>query len=226
MRFFLSFILLLIAVYPCISHAEGYIVETRWEVPSSTVERKNLIEKVLESDAMYFGYSALSILIDADQREPRGKMQGKKITLSPYILRDGEFVKLLVHELGHYVDIYYLLSGKSGDTSDQFYSISWLGKTTKKPNQWIQNFVSGYAATDKYEDFAESFVFYMFHNREFTDRAMKNDVLRQKYLFFSNNIFPDGTFQDTDFRIGKISSYLWDTTKIPISLQKYLFSLQ
>jgi hypothetical protein len=84
---------------------------------------------------MYFGYSALSILIDADQREPRGKMQGRKITLSPYILRDGEFVKLLVHELGHYVDIFYLLSGKSGDVSDQFYQISWLGKTTKKPNQ-------------------------------------------------------------------------------------------
>ncbi len=88
------------------------------------------------------------------------------------------------------------------------------------------SFISGYAATNQYEDFAESFTFYIFHNREFADRAMKNESLRQKYLFFSNSIFTGGAFVDTDFRIGKIPKYLWDTTKIPISVQKYLYSIQ
>lgn len=55
---------------------------------------------------------------------------------------------------------------------------------------------------------------------------MKNESLRQKYLFFSNTVFKDGEFQDTDFRIGTVPSYLWDTTKVPISVQKYLYSLQ
>lgn len=54
---------------------------------------------------------------------------------------------------------------------------------------------------------------------------MKNEALRQKYLFFSEHVFHQGEFIDTDFRITKIPNYLWDTTKIPISVQKYLYSL-
>ncbi len=86
-------------------------------------------------------------------------------------------------------------------------------------------FVSGYAATNQYEDFAESLTFYIFHNDEFMERALKNDSLRQKYLFISNFVFPDGEFLDTNFGIGKVPNYLWDTTKLPISLKKYLYSL-
>lgn len=54
---------------------------------------------------------------------------------------------------------------------------------------------------------------------------MKNDSLRQKYLFISNFVFKNGEFLDTNFGIGKIPSYLWDTTKLPISVKKYLYSL-
>ena len=89
----------------------------------------------------------------------------------------------------------------------------------------MSSFVSGYAATNKYEDFAESLTFYIFHNDEFLDRAMKNDSLRNKYLFISNFVFENGEFLDTNFGIGKIPSYLWDTTKLPISVKKYLYSL-
>ena len=181
---------------------------------------------MLRADSMRFGYNALSILIDANQVEPRGKMQGRSITLSATVLRDGEFLKLLVHELGHYTDIYDLVAvWDQADPSESFYTISWQDKTTKKSNETLANFVSGYAATNRYEDFAESFVFYIFHNREFSDRAMKNEALRQKYLFFSEHVFHQGEFIDTDFRITKIPNYLWDTTKIPISVQKYLYSL-
>lgn len=202
---------------------EGYIVNTSGNQPNLET-RKKVIEEVLNSDEMRFWYRALSILIDANQVEPRGKMQGRSITLSASVLRDGEFLKLLIHELGHYVDIYTLVG--TSDPSDIFYRISWQDKTTKKSGETISSFVSGYAATNKYEDFAESFVFYIFHNREFSDRAMKNDSLRRKYLFFSQHLFVNGEFVDTDFRIGKIPGYLWDTTKVPISVQKYLYSLQ
>lgn len=190
------------------------------------VSRKKLIQEVLDANAMAFGYSTLSILIDMNQVEPRGKMQWHTITLSATVPKESEFLKLLVHELGHYVDIYSLIANSFGwDPSTSFYDISWIDTSTKKSNETLLSFVSGYASSNRYEDFAESFVFYIFHNREFADRAMKNDSLRQKYLFFSENIFSEWEFVDTDFRIGKIPSYLWDTTKIPISIQKYLYSL-
>jgi hypothetical protein len=44
-------------------------------------------------------------------------------------------MKLLTHEIGHYVDIYTLFSRGGVDVSDDFYSISWLDKTTKKPGE-------------------------------------------------------------------------------------------
>ena len=87
------------------------------------------------------------------------------------------------------------------------------------------DFVSGYAATNQYEDFAETFVFYVFHNSTFADRALRSESLRLKYLFFMNSVFPMGAYQGTDFSIGRVPSYLWDTTKISFSLQKYLYSL-
>jgi len=89
----------------------------------------------------------------------------------------------------------------------------------------MESFVTGYAATNKYEDFAESFVFYVFHNRSFADMALKNESLRRKYLFFSEYIFPREEFTQTDFTLGTLPTYSWDSTKIPISLKKYLYSL-
>jgi hypothetical protein len=69
--------------------------------------------------------------------------------------------------------------------------ISWKDAATKRAGQTQQNFVSGYAATNQYEDFAESLVLYVFHNRTFEDRALRDDILRQKYLFFQRYIFDD-----------------------------------
>jgi hypothetical protein len=188
--------------------------------------RKSLIRDVLSASQKRFGYKALTIILDTRQKEPRGKMKGHTITLSPWVEQDFEFIKLLVHEISHYVDIFYLRSTETTrDPSALFYAISWKDKTTKKSTQTLANFISGYAATNQYEDFAESLTFYIFHNEEFADRAIKNDALREKYLFISRYVFADDTYIGTDFTIGKMPSYLWDTTKLPISLKKYLYSL-
>ena len=69
-------------------------------------------------------------------------------------------------------------------------------------------------------------MFYMFHNAEFADRALRNESLRQKYLFFSENVLVHGEFIGTDFRTQAIPNYVWDTTKIPISVKKYLNSIE
>lgn len=196
---------------------------------NTTISSKNRIDTlngILYSSAMSFSYNRLSIIIDGFQKEPRGRMKNAQISLSPYVTRDTEFAKLFVHELAHYIDIYVFFSnGIWRDISDDFYTISWQSPTAKRSKQGTMDFVSGYAATNQYEDFAESFVFYIFHNATFADRAYRSESMRQKYLFFANSVFSNGYFQGTDYSIGVVPSYVWDTTKVAYSLQKYLYSL-
>lgn len=172
------------------------------DATTSISARKNILSSVIHSQSFNFSYQALSIFIDTLLVEPRGKMQGNLITLSSRVSRDSEFLKLFVHELGHFIDVYVLRSAQdSPDPSREFYDISWKTATVKKTTETLSSFVSGYALTNQYEDFAESLVLYVFHNRTFEDRALRNESLRQKYLFFQKYLFVHGAFTDTDFTI-------------------------
>jgi Putative zinc-binding metallo-peptidase len=189
--------------------------------------RKTLLTDLLSAPVFRFPYSQLSVFLDEYLIEPRGRMKGGSITLSNKVAKDAEFIQLFTHEFAHFLDIYVLVpKKKQADPSNEYYMISWSNPTVKRIGQTMSSFVSGYAATNQYEDFAESFVFYVFQNQTFLDRAMKNDDLRQKYLFFQKYVFPNGTFVDTNFALGKVPSYVWDSTKIQISLQKYLYSVK
>ncbi len=193
---------------------------------SESSARISTLKEILYSTKMNFNYSKLAIIIDGLQKEPRGRMKDAQISLSPYVIRDTEFIKLFIHELAHYIDIYTLVPNTLGsDISDEFYRISWQSPTVKWARQGTMDFVSWYAATNQYEDFAESFVFYIFHNATFADRALRSESIREKYIFLANDVFPRGYFQGTDFSIGRVPSYVWDTTKVAYSLQKYLYSL-
>ena len=140
---------------------------------------------------------------------------------------DSEFLKVFVHELGHVVDLHFLVKKLfASDPSEAFYTLSWVDYDQKKKGMSINDFVSGYALTNKYEDFAESFAFYVFHNDEFKRRAIKNATLVQKYNFLATEVFANGEFQGTSFEDGVIPTYLWDTTKIPVKTNKYLFYLR
>jgi hypothetical protein len=189
--------------------------------------RKKLITTTLSSPVFSsFSSERLSVLIDGNMKEPRWRMKDKKVLLSNLVSRDSEFIKLFVHEFAHFIDIYLLTESLVySDLSKDFYAISWIDTSVKRAGEWMGSFVTGYAATNKYEDFAESFVFYVFHNRAFADMALKNESLRRKYLFFSEYIFREQEFVQTDFTLWTLPSYSWDSTKIPISLKKYLYSL-
>jgi hypothetical protein len=54
-----------------------------------------------------------------------------------------------------------------------------------------KDFVSGYAMTNKYEDFAESLTYYILHNKDFLDKTKTSRILKRKYNFFSFYIFPN-----------------------------------
>ncbi len=222
--------LFLLFLYPITattySFALGWDFSVTSSVESPSIDkRKNIISTFLSYYSSVFSYRSLAILIDDKLVEPRGRIYGSRISLSSHVLKDGEFLKLFIHEFGHYIDLYFLTSAAGRDASETFYGISWKDTTVKLPGEGLSSFVSGYAATNKYEDFAESFTFYIFHNTYFADRALKNESVRQKYLFLSNYIFPGGQFMGKDYSSTRIPSYIWDTTKVPISLQKYLYSM-
>lgn len=117
-------------------------------------------------------------------------MYNESITLGSGMTNLPEVSKVLIHEIGHMIDIYALRKTLTkADPSDEFYKISWKDTTTIKAGVPQAAFLSGYASSNQYEDFAESFVMYVFHNREFLKRAGQNDFLKQKYNFLKTRIF-------------------------------------
>ena len=111
------------------------------------------------------------VVIDTKRVSPRGQVYNERVTLSSGMASIPEAAKVLVHELGHMIDIYYLRgTTKTVDPSLSYYSISWDEPTVMKSKASSKDFISGYAASNQYEDFAEAFAFYVFHSTEFEAR--------------------------------------------------------
>lgn len=80
--------------------------------------------------------------------------------------------------------------------------------------------------TNKYEDFAESFSEYVFANEHFRALAKNNASLRKKYDFFKKNLFKNDEFASTSFEVAERKTYIWDTTKMAIAVNKYLYYIK
>lgn len=159
----------------------------------------NRLKETIQSSYFRSKVTPLNLVLDSERQEPRGQVIGNKLILSTAIPSDSEQLKVFVHELGHIIDIFYLKKGFFADPSDTFYGISWESFNTKKKGQKITDFVSGYALSNKYEDFAESFSFYVFHNEDFAKRAKKDAFLQKKYSFFGSYVFGTDAFIGTSF---------------------------
>lgn len=186
----------------------------------------SLLRANINARALRDKVTPLSVTVDAERVEPRGQLSGNELIISTSIPTDSEKISVFVHELGHVVDIHYLKPGMLGDPSEDFYKISWESYKIKKKGAKLADFVSGYALSNKYEDFAESFSFFVFHNAEFQKRAKTNPLLAKKYAFFSEKVFESGDFANTNFASGAVKTYFWDTTKLPIQTKKYLFYIR
>lgn len=156
------------------------------------------------------------IMIDTKRVSPRGQMVNESLTLSGHIATLPELSQVLVHELGHMIDI-YLLSGRkwSHNIAQKFYKISWLDQTVIRPESSKSEFISGYAASNQYEDFAESFAMYVFHNEIFYVRAQKSPQLMKKYEFLREEVLGDYYFKSVEKH--EIPSTFWDVTKLQVS---------
>jgi len=134
----------------------------------------------------------------------RGLGGGSTIVLRCSDVTDKELVSVLVHEMGHIVDTGLetgeVWSGKSefmdgsipiynNDPSLRFYRLSWEDEKTLKAGSEKTNFVTGYAMTDPYEDFAETYNYYILHGQQFKKMAKGDKTLRRKYIYMKYFVF-------------------------------------
>ncbi|MGL5831075.1 MAG: hypothetical protein ACRCZE_02900 [Candidatus Altimarinota bacterium] len=168
----------------------------------------------------------------------RGLGGGSTIILRCQNVSDRELVSVFMHELGHIYDTGVLkgnfwagesefMDGKNpvyrDDLSLDFYRISYKDDKTLKATASNLDFVSGYAMSDPFEDFGESYNFYVLHGDDFRYLAVSNEALKQKYDFFKNNIFAGQEFDLKDgLQVGDEANRSYDSTLLHYDLEAFL----
>ena len=163
-----------------------------------------------------------------EKPERRG-LAGKSTVIVDGTLPDNEFRAVLVHEmLGHLFELGCLTgtqqvgasSFKDGsdpvyldDPSLAFYRISWTDGKTRRPEGKAEDFVSGYAMTDPFEDLAESMAYYVLNRDSFIERARTNEAIATKFKWMVTFLpLPSVTVNRATLWSGSIP---WDATKLP-----------
>lgn len=141
---------------------------------------------------------------------------------------DSEFRALFIHEFGHITDLGCLrgtngtktefYDGKepilSDDLSLKFYRLSWKSATEKKSDAQASEFISGYAQSDPFEDFAETFAAYALEQSAFEELSQTNDNLRKKYEFMRDEVFKNEQPPTKSLYTFKTNERPWDITKL------------
>lgn len=172
----------------------------------------DISQRVLDRFSGFLG-NFESLIIHTDTSKRRGLSNGELIYMR--CLDDPvEFEHVLIHEIGHVVDLTYLEGSdeaedssfddfgdpvKVDDVSSVYYSISWDDTDSMSDTSSMSHFASQYAATNPFEDFAETFLMYVEHGDLFRYLAFKegNTTLAKKYIFMKTKVF-DGK----EFKVG------------------------
>ncbi|MFH0834037.1 MAG: hypothetical protein V2A63_01445 [Patescibacteria group bacterium] len=204
------------------------------QLPATEVENcKSLIETALTMVPENLTTSLDEMKLFFSDHNPRGLSNSHLVELRCSDLADTELVSVAIHELGHVVDLGKLKGNSlapsgfvdgeiqiaADDPSVKFYRLSWRSEMEKNYLAERRDFVSGYAMTDPFEDFAESFNFYVLHGADF--RAIKSEsrVLAAKYNFLKNTVFAGVEFDSG--RATTAGKRVWDTTLVDFDLAKF-----
>lgn len=191
---------------------------------------KNVIKEYFDFFELFFNNWVfldkildLQINLYQNKSEVRWKLYWKKIHLYEIFTNDKkEIFWVFIHEFAHFIDLYYFPKNILNDISDDFYKISWDWKKLKSWQE-LKDFVSWYSMTNKYEDFAECFVFYVLFNKEFSNLAKNSEILQNKYDFFTQYLFTKWEFLETSFSLNNnFSHYIRDSTKLDYNLENLL----
>lgn len=198
--------------------------------------KTNQIETALKNMPQEHVDSVKNIILDYDTAAHRGMGGNSMIILRGVNMSTEEMVGVLIHELGHNVDYGFLkpedenkkstftdgqLPIYESDPSLDFYRISWLSNDKLKRAATNMDFVSGYAMSDPFEDFAETYVYYVLHNKDFKVRASTSEALYAKYRFMKYQVFNGQEF-DTGDGIVKDNQRPWDITVLTYDVAEFL----
>ncbi len=177
-----------------------------------------------------------NIVLDYKADASRGLGGNNLIILRASGVAEGELIGVLIHEIGHNVDYGYLSPKKLQkesefkdgsyplyvtDASLDFYRICWQNEKTMKKTVSNLDFVSGYAMTDPFEDFAETYTYYVLHNADFKALTAESPKLAAKYRFMQYRVFGGIEFETGNGKI-HANNRSWDTTILSYDLDKFL----
>jgi hypothetical protein len=166
----------------------------------------------------------------------RGLGGGNTVILRCQNVADEELVGVLVHEMGHIMDTGVMkgsyFAGKSefmdgenpvyrNDKSLGFYRLSFEDENTLRPGIDKYSFVSGYAGSDPWEDFAESFAYYVLHGDEFRKLAENNEILQKKYDYLKNTVFNGKEYYNGYEEKANALVRYYDVTVLPYDINKF-----
>lgn len=169
-----------------------------------------------------------SFYVRYDNSGQRGVAGKESIVMQRHNVDDQEFRALFVHEFGHLLDLGCLQGHAStgasefkdgndlmwnDDPSLLFYRISWTSHNVQKEGMKPEDFVTGYASWDVFEDLSESLTYYVFQRKAFEKRAQTNAKIAMKLSWIETYVFPGGkTIAEGQHQwTGEVP---WDSTKL------------
>lgn len=196
----------------------------------------SLIGAVFSSFPKSFVAPLQELTFRVDDKGTRGLAGSDRMILRTEGVSDQELASVSIHELGHIVDLGMFKGTSSSGTSNfkdgtspiymndlsiDFYSISWVTETKLRSDASSSDFVSGYAMSDPFEDFAETFVYYVLQGKEFKRLASEDDALQEKYNFMKFDVFQGKEFLDNDesYMTTSLNNRPWDATKEPYPME-------
>ncbi len=201
-----------------LTHCKSLVYRTLKSLPSTTVNKlKNL-----------------TLHFDNDGR--RGLGGGSTVILRCKNVTDEELVGVLVHEMGHITDTGLMqgsiLAGASefkdgempifrNDMSLPFYRLNFKDEITLKKGSKDTDFVSIYGMSDPFEDFAETYAYYVLHGKEFRMLTKSNNMLKRKYDYMKNYVFGKEYDNGDESFDGNLVKRNYDVTVLPYSLKKF-----
>ncbi len=188
-----------------------------------------LADQVLRSLPSHCRDHLQNFYVNYDKNAANRGLGGESTIIIIGNVPDREFRALLIHECGHVADLGGLRGtiegGKTSffdgntpiyanDPSVAFYAISWITPQINQPGTKESDFVSGYAASDPFEDFAEAYAYYALQKESFQQLAAKNPVIKAKYDFMDQVVFAGSTAVAKGQHVPS-KKVPWDVTKLP-----------
>lgn len=203
------------------------------------IEYKKNIRSLLKNLPKNHVSKLKSLEVRNESHVSRGMANSKKIILNTGTIEtEKELVAILVHEIGHIADLGSLVGDKGkrtrfydgkvpileDDPSYKYYRISWKDSKTRKEDSQIQDFVTGYAMSNVFEDFAEHYLFYRLHGEKFRKLAEHSEVLQAKYDFFKTYVFRRKEYQLEKESKSIVAGSIWDATLVDYDMREKMKS--